>query len=365
VNCLRRRFLSAIGYEVSAIRYEPLTSPLRALTNHKGNVNTHSSYLIALSGYLIFCFALLIPFSYLHAISNNAGTTNGDFLNIATDARGVALGNAVVSMASGADALRWNPAALGLLEEKEVTATDIQYYQDVQIENIAGAFPIEEGGLAASAFYLSPGTLDGRDLNGNPTGNFKFYDAVGTIGFGRKMLSKAEGADISIGAALKIVQENIAGETFQNPAFDIGMLVSPIDDLNIGVDARNLASSNANFAREILGGASYTIYRFFTGAFAIDYSNDAPVRYSVGGEYKIPELDSAIRVGYQNHDELDNSLDSQIPALRGASIAGLTMGAGVGYKPPKFPTAHLDLDYAMAPFGALGISHTITVKVRW
>ena len=300
-----------------------------------------------------------------NAISNNAGTKNGDFLNIATDARGVALGNSVVSMAKGSDALRWNPAGLGLLEEREVSATHIQYYQDVHVENISGSFPLPEAGVAASVFYLSPGTLEGRDLNGVQTGDFKFHDLVGTLGFGRKMLTKAEGADISIGAALKIVQETIADQNFQNPAFDLGLLVSPLDDLNIAATVRNLASSKANFAREITGGASYTIFHVFTGAFAVNYSNDAPLRYSVGGEYKIPEFDSAVRAGYQSHDPLDNSLDSRIPALRGASIAGLTMGAGTSYKPPFFPTLRLDLDYAMAPFGSLGISHTVTLKLKW
>jgi len=299
------------------------------------------------------------------AISNNAGTTNGNFLKIATDARGVALGDSAVSMARGADALRWNPAALGLLDEKEVATTHIQYYQDVHIENVAGVFPIQEGGIGASAFYLSPGSLDGRDLNGNPTGDFKFYDMVGTVGFGRKVLTRAEGANVSVGADLKIVQEAIADQSFQNPAFDVGALVSPFDDLNIGINIRDLASGKADFTREMIGGASYTMYRVFTGAFAIDYANDAPIRYTVGGEYKIPEFDSAIRAGYTNHDSLDNSIDSKIPALRSASLAGLTMGAGMGYKPPFFPTLRLDLDYAMAPFGALGISHTLTIKFRW
>jgi long-subunit fatty acid transport protein len=350
------------------------------IERHNNFVNDISFDVIAMAGrasrapttplkttvqHLIFALCLLPVVVPCRAISNNAGTKNGAFLNIATDARGVALGNCVVSMPSGADAMRWNPAGLGLLEEKEVSATHIQYYQDVHIENAAGVFPIEEGGVGASAFYLAPGSLDGRNLNGDPTGDFKFYDMVGAIGFGRKMLTRAEGADVSIGAELKIVQEAIADQSFQNPAFDIGALASPADNLNLGFSVRNLASSKANFAREMIGGASYTIFRVFTGAFAVDYSNDAPIRYSVGGEYKIPEYDAAVRAGYQSHDSLDNSIDSRIPALRGAGVAGLTMGAGMNYKPPMFPTLRLGLDYAMAPFGALGISHTLTFKVKW
>jgi len=313
--------------------------------------------------------ALLLPLIFgapqSYAISNNAGTTNGDFLNIATDARGVALGDSVVSMAEGVDAVRWNPAGLSSLTEKEAAATEILYYQGVSIQNVGFAYPLEESALAVNAFYLTPGSLDGRDVIGNPTGSFSFSDLVGSLSYGRKMLSRAEGADVSIGATLKIVQETIANETFQNPAFDIGALVTPMDDLNLALNVRDLSTASANFSRQIIGGASYTIFRVFTGAFAVDYSNDAPLRASVGGEYKIPQLDSVIRAGYQTHDPLDDSIDSQIPALRGASLAGLTMGAGLNFKPAMFPTLQLGLDYAMAPFGALGIAHTITVRAKW
>src|SRR5262249_30295193 len=160
------------------------------------------------------------------------------------------------------------------LDGREASMTHIQYYQDVKVENVSAAVPIEEGGLGASLFYLSPGSLDGRDILGNQTGDFKFYDMVGTLGFGRKMLTRSEGADVTLGASIKLVQEKIAEQSFQNPAFDIGLMSSPMDDLNIGLTARNLSSSKANFVREITGGASYTMWRVFTGAFAVNYSND-------------------------------------------------------------------------------------------
>jgi len=302
----------------------------------------------------------------LHAISDNAGTKNGNFLKIPTDARGVALGDSVVSTAEGVDSLRWNPAGLGYLDAKEFSGTHVQYYQGVQIENAGFAYPLEESGLAVNAFYLNGGTLDGRDVLGNPTGDFTFYDMVGTIGYGRKVLSRSEGADVSIGGSVKIVEENIADQSFQNPALDLGAMVSPLDDLQLGLTVRDLSSSKANFVREYLGGASYTMFQVFTGAFGVDISNDAPIRYSVSGEYRIPQWDdTAIRAGYQSHDPMDDSTDSQIPALRSGGLAGLTMGAGFGYRPPLWPNMKLVLDYAMAPFGALGISHTITVKMKW
>jgi len=41
------------------------------------------------------------------------------------------------------------------------------------------------------------------------------------------------------------------------------------------------------------------------------------------------------------------------------------VGGGVGYTPPMYSKIKFDIDYAMAPFGALGISHTVTVKAKW
>jgi len=326
-----------------------------------------------------FCFSTLLTLITLltlypapcTAISSNSGTKNGDFLDLATDARGVALGDSVVSTAEGVDALRWNPAGLNTLEHKEVTGTDVEYYQSVRFNDMGFAYPMgDNSGLAASAFYLTAGSLDGRDTLGNPTGDFTFYDLVGTVGYGRKFLDHKEGdaLDLSVGADVKIVEEKIADQGYQNPAFDLGVMGSALDNLQFGLTARNLASSKANFAREIVAGASYGFFnKSFYPALAVNYSDNAPLRASFSGEYRIQEWDgAAVRLGYSTHDPLDDSEDSQITFLRSASIAGLTMGAGFNYRPPILQSAVLlGIDYAMAPFGALGISHTITVKARW
>lgn len=307
----------------------------------------------------------LLTASAAFGISNNAGTNNGAFLKIPTDARGVALGPAIVSMAEGTDGMRWNPAALASLQANEASSTHVQYYQGVFMENVAVGHPLEQSALAASVFYLSAGTLDGRDTLGNATGDFQFYDLVGGLSYGRQLFTRDEWADVSVGGTLKVVQEKIANSQFQNPAFDVGLLVSPWDDFNGGLSVRNLCSGQANFPKEVLAGGSYTLYHTFTGGVAVNYATDAPLRYSVGGEYLFTDIQTALRAGYQNHDPLDSSIDSDIRALRGASLAGLTMGAGYNYHPIGFKTLSFQLDYAMAPFGALGLAHTITVKVKW
>lgn len=299
------------------------------------------------------------------AISSNAGTKNGNFLEIETDARGAALGPAMVAMASGAEGMRWNPAALGNTATNEFAATHVQYYQGIMIENASLAYHVEDGALAANIMYLAPGSLDGRDALGNPTGDFQFYDLVGGLGYGRRVRSKEEGTEINLGGAVKMVQEKIANTQQQNPALDLGVLIAPTEALHGGLTIRNLSSGSAGYAKEITGGIAYTFQHVFTGAAALQYTDDAPVRLNVGAEYKISEEDGVIRVGYRTRDTLDDSTDSAITALRNASIAGLTMGAGFTYQPEAIKSMALQFDYAMAPFGALGISHTITVTVKW
>jgi len=313
-------------------------------------------------------FALLTPPSSLLASSDNAGTKNGNFLKLATDARGTALGNLMSSMAQGAESLRWNPAGLALSEMREAVGTHVEYYQGIRLENLSYAHPLGEGALGGNLFYMTAGELDGRDLNGNPTGDFDFYNMVGSVGYGHKVYTRSEGADIYLGGEVKIVQEKIADQSFNNAAIDVGVMVSPIDNLMTGVALRNLSSSKADFPREITGSATYTppFLKLFTGGVGFSYANDAPMRYTVGGEYKIPEYyNTALRASYQNTDDLDDSEDSAIKGLRGAGLAGLRFGTGFEYRAPVARELRLGLDYTMAPFGALGISHTITVKVKW
>jgi hypothetical protein len=311
-------------------------------------------------------FHFLFTPSAVSAISDKAGTSAGAFLKIPTDARGVALGAVMTSMAEGSEGMRWNPAALGRVDTQEAAATHIEYYQDVAIENITYVHPLDQSAIGANLFYLAPGSLEGRDEFGTPTGDFKFYDLVGSVGYGRHLRALERGTEIYIGGALKIVQERIADVQYQNPALDAGVLVIPSENLRAGFSLRNLSAGKADFPKELIASGSYTFMRVLTAGAAVTYADDAPIRYGVAGEYRFPELqNTVVRAGYRTHDSLDDSLDSKISAFRNASLAGITMGAGFEYRPLTFKTLRLQLDYAMAPFGALGISHTFTIKAKW
>ncbi len=301
------------------------------------------------------------------AVSDNAGTKAGAFLKIPTDARGVVMGATMVSAAKGTEGLRWNPAGLAFATTKEAAGTHIEYYQEVKIENVSMAYPVENGAFGGSVFYLNSGDMEGRDNAGIATGDFSAYDVVVTGGYGGRLKSRDEvGMDIYAGAQLKVVHEKIADTKYNNAAVDLGAVFDPTDALRLGFTARNLSTGKADFPAELGGGLSYALFPLFTTSLALRYTNDAPVRVGVAGEYRMPHFEnSVLRVGYQSHDEMNSSVDAKIEALRDASLAGLAFGGGIDFQPPQYKTLNFTIDYGMAPFGALGISHTVTVKARW
>src|SRR4029077_5262071 len=133
------------------------------------------------------------------------------------------------------------------------------------------------------------------------TGDFTFYDLVGSLGYGARLPTSDQGIPIYLGGVVKIVEETIAETSNQNPALDFGILALPTDNLRTGLTLQNLSTKTANFPKVITGGASYTFFKVFTGGVAASYADDAPMRYSAAGEWRFPELEGAvIRAGYQN-----------------------------------------------------------------
>src|ERR1039458_1672672 len=87
----------------------------------------------------------LIPFSSW-AASSNVGTSGAEFLKIGPGARAVGMGEAFTGVADDVDAIYWNPAGLGTLKHAEITGMHMQYFQSIQYEFAAFAYPTTDRG---------------------------------------------------------------------------------------------------------------------------------------------------------------------------------------------------------------------------
>ncbi|HXC63883.1 MAG TPA: UPF0164 family protein, partial [bacterium] len=109
-----------------------------------------------------------------HADGN--GTSGADFLKIGMGARPAAMGGAYGAVADDADATRWNPAGLALLDRNEVDFMHLAYLADINYESLAMAGPLSRlSGWGLSVDYLWQPPFDSTSNDfGQPT------DSAGT-----------------------------------------------------------------------------------------------------------------------------------------------------------------------------------------
>src|ERR1035438_3781461 len=80
------------------------------------------------------------------AANNNVGTSGAEFLKIGPGARPVGMGEAFTGVADDIHAIYWNPAGLGTLKNAEITGMHMQYFQSIQYEFAAFAYPTRDHG---------------------------------------------------------------------------------------------------------------------------------------------------------------------------------------------------------------------------
>src|ERR1700689_2585823 len=78
--------------------------------------------------------------------SDNVGTSGAEFLKIGPGARPVGMGEAFTGVADDIHAIYWNPAGLGTLKSPEMTGMHMQYFQNIQYEFAAFAYPTQRFG---------------------------------------------------------------------------------------------------------------------------------------------------------------------------------------------------------------------------
>ena len=96
------------------------------------------------------------------AIDTGAGSSGGSFVKLGQGStRAMGLGRAYVGLAEGADSLTWNPAGLGVTQQKEISYSFLRYVQDVSSPFfLAYAHPMGRTVWGADAAYMTVSGFD-------------------------------------------------------------------------------------------------------------------------------------------------------------------------------------------------------------
>ena len=284
-------------------------------------------------------------------IHENAGTRAMTFLKIGVGAEAISMGESQVAATDDLYASYWNPAGLTRLKKPQIALMHNEWFAGINHEFVGFAVPLGNiGTVGVSSSYLSFGELQGRDRDGNETTIFRPYDLALILSYARSF-----GSALAFGTNAKFLREQIADETGTGIAFDFGGLYNFSGmPLSLGFNAQHLGP-RVRFVEEAFGlpvtfrlGVAYKLWNdALTLTTDIIRPSDNDLAAGIGAGYTIGNI-LHLRTGYK-YKIGGNDL---------GAISGLTGGFGLTLR-------QFQLDYALVPFGVLGLTHRFSLVANF
>ncbi|MFC1726108.1 PorV/PorQ family protein [candidate division KSB1 bacterium] len=158
------------------------------------------------------------------------------FIRMELGARGLALGGALTASDPDGASFYYNPAALPFLEQKTLLFSYRQLSLDRFFRVISISLPLKPtGGFSAAWISSGVDNIMGRDFTGNITESIDYSENAFYFSFGINPSEK-----VGIGISGKILRSKIYTLTSNAFAIDLGILLKPVNDLIIGIQAKDL-----------------------------------------------------------------------------------------------------------------------------
>ncbi|MEO0081539.1 MAG: PorV/PorQ family protein [candidate division WOR-3 bacterium] len=274
------------------------------------------------------------------------GTSTMPLLRVGQGVRAAAMGEAYAGLADDVSALYWNPAGLAGVRGFNFAFSHHEWFAGIRDEVAHTSIPVGPGSIGLGLLYSGEPGIESWSENNEPLPEFNVWDAIATLGYGMR-----SGRNMRFGLAAKGVFQSLYGQDAYGGAADLGFAGRLGEWFSIGLAARNFGTAYRSGKWEMLPaeadvGASYSSKSLTTSA-DIVWPLDNSLNFRVGFEYVVLER-LAVRVGYRT-----GPVDVQTLGYE----SGLTAGLGV-------TLGDFGLDYCFAPYGKLGMTHRIGIRLR-
>ncbi len=317
---------------------------------------------------------------------SNTGTKAAQFLKIGPGARPIGMGEAFVSVATGALATYWNPAGLAETPSYSYFFTNSKWIAGIQYNYLAFAAPIPKRGVIGGALsYIGTDNMEvTTETNPEGTGEYFKYSGIAiTLSYGKMFTDK-----FSFGFNTKYVYEKLKLMSASAIAVDIGLKYrTEFHKFTIGMNFQNFGSkmrlvgedtrfiyypdpnrdpnSQPNIIADLRTESYDLPMRFLVGVsivpfesrdlkllLAVDavHPNDNTEYLNIGGELSFRDM-AFVRVGHSH------------TFMRDAE-GGLTFGGGIKYRKPGSPL-NLSVDFSLTDFGRLDDVKFISVGLSF
>ncbi|MEW6620423.1 MAG: PorV/PorQ family protein [bacterium] len=292
----------------------------------------------------LICFINLIITLPVFAQDKYTGETCANFLKLDVGARQGALAGAFAGVGDDVNTINYNPAGLVYAGTISLTAMHNQWFQSIKYEYLGYAQQMWWGGvLGGSLAYLHMGDIKGSLVGNKPAEDWTARDSCLTISYAHPWNDR-----LSVGANLKIIYEKIEQEDASTIAFDFGTFYKTvIDNLSFGLCLQNVGS----------------------GLKFIQEKSDLPINIKAGMSVKL--LDERLLIALDANKPVDNEMNLRLGveyqlidalALRAGYRTDPDIGSGfsggVGLKVMNYA-----IDYGFAPYGNLGDTHRISLRM--
>ena len=293
--------------------------------------------------------------------NDQVGTSGADFLKIAPGARPVGMGEAFTGVADDVHSIYWNPAGLATMTQPELTAMHMQWFQSIQYEFAAFAYPTQNHGTWGFAVTdLHTDNIDARTEDTDAAaGQFSAIEGAYYVSYADHVTDR-----LSLGGNAKFIRQTIDTSVANAYAADGGALYDTgWNGIRLGTSLQNVGTQ-VKFVNEsdplplmLRTGASISMNQTNAPAYLrnllldsdIIVPRDHQVGLALGGEYTghmVDGLGYNIRSGY-------NTLNTDVGGLSGVSV-----GAGLNFHQVSF-------DFAWVPFGDLGNTYRYAIRIKF
>ena len=281
----------------------------------------------------------------------------GNFFNNGTDARSIAMGNALTAGTNSSFPAYFNPAGVASTSNRKLLFTNQFLSLDRSQSIISFTAPLPPiGGISVGWIRAGVNDIDGRDLVGNHTDNLSASENAFLISFGIALAKH-----IQLGGTVKILQNqlpNIDGNINGNGVgFDFGVIYNINTNINFALVVKDINSA-------------YQWSNKLTDDLGRVYKDKFPIQIRSGVQYKINSLIVVGDIGSYITDSELLDLDYRIGTeysfnnyffRTGYRNDRLSFGAGLMYK--QFDKFSSLIDYAVVIEPVASLAHIISYAI--
>ncbi|MBP7651815.1 PorV/PorQ family protein [Candidatus Dependentiae bacterium] len=232
-----------------------------------------------------------------------SGTTGAQFLQIGVGAKPVSLGGAYTAAAEDVYGLYWNPAGIAFIDKSELTIQHNEWIEDVAYDYAGYAAKIiDKNYIGIAVYHLNSGEIEGRDLLGNRTGDYKSTDSAMSLTWTMKPENK-----FAMGFTGKYIKQKIDDSSASGIAADAGIKLLCSEEVSFGISLQNLGQKLKFESQEnklpftIRSGISFKNQSLLVSVDVVKVRNeDASV--SFGTELNYDRM-IFVRAGYNSYDD--------------------------------------------------------------